>query len=635
MIYVWYDALINYITGAGFPDDPEAFARWWPADLHVIGKDIARFHTIFWPAMLWSAGLEAPRHVWVHGWLLAAGGERMSKSRGNFLDPNDFVAAFGAGRRALRRPARGPVRPRRRGVLGLVRAPLQRRPRQRLRQPRQPHGVDDQPLPRWRATGAPSASDVAAGGGLGERRCGPTRSGSKAACCTRPWPSSGQFVGGANKVVDAEQPWALAKAWKAGDEDGRRAAPRRPRRPARGVPARRAGRRAVHARDRAARAGPARLRLRLRPGRQRRAADPRRAGLGCHGGAGADHARSRSSRGSNGPPRPETAACAERRLTPRRGIPGHHVRRTDRRLETRSRWPRLAAGGPRPPVSPSPVHAGAPDRQPLPPQRRPLRGRRRPGRRRGRGWPASSGSSSRAGTSPRPSARSTASSGSPGSTPPSGVHPHDAAKVDDAGWARDRRLGRRPAGRGDRRDRPRLRPGVQPDRRTSSTNLRRNLALALETGKPAILHCRSADRAARRPGRAGRGAAAAGVGGPAWAAPSATGRRRSSTRSPGPLDYARRVIELGLAVSFSGLVFRSGEEASAEVGRPRPGSSACWSRPIRRSSRRPARHARATNPSGSASQRRGLAERSGHDQLEMPSGRPRRGLRPDVPEPLG
>ena len=94
-IYVWYDALINYITGAGFPDDPEAFARWWPADLHVIGKDIARFHTIFWPAMLWSAGLEPPRQVWVHGWLLAAGGERMSKSRGNFLDPDDFVAAFG------------------------------------------------------------------------------------------------------------------------------------------------------------------------------------------------------------------------------------------------------------------------------------------------------------------------------------------------------------------------------------------------------------------------------------------------------------------------------------------------------------------------------------------------------------
>jgi methionyl-tRNA synthetase len=93
-IYVWYDALINYITGAGFPDDPESFARWWPADLHVIGKDIARFHTIYWPAMLWSAGLEAPRKVWVHGWLLVQG-ERMSKTRGNFLDPNAVVAALG------------------------------------------------------------------------------------------------------------------------------------------------------------------------------------------------------------------------------------------------------------------------------------------------------------------------------------------------------------------------------------------------------------------------------------------------------------------------------------------------------------------------------------------------------------
>ncbi|MET1231235.1 MAG: methionine--tRNA ligase [Candidatus Limnocylindrales bacterium] len=93
-IYVWYDALINYITGAGFPADMPAFERWWPADLHVIGKDIARFHTIYWPAMLWSAGLEAPRRVWVHGWLLVQG-ERMSKSRGNFFDPNAMVDALG------------------------------------------------------------------------------------------------------------------------------------------------------------------------------------------------------------------------------------------------------------------------------------------------------------------------------------------------------------------------------------------------------------------------------------------------------------------------------------------------------------------------------------------------------------
>ncbi len=94
-IYVWVDALINYVTGAGFPDDLDTFHHWWPADLHVIGKDIARFHTIYWPAMLWSAGIDAPRHVWVHGFMHVQG-ERMSKSRGNFFDPNAMVNAFGA-----------------------------------------------------------------------------------------------------------------------------------------------------------------------------------------------------------------------------------------------------------------------------------------------------------------------------------------------------------------------------------------------------------------------------------------------------------------------------------------------------------------------------------------------------------
>lgn len=94
-VYVWFDALINYITGAGFPDDLQAFARWWPCDLHIIGKDINRLHTIMWPAMLMSAGIELPRKVWVHGWLLVQG-ERMSKSGGNFLDPVDMVASLGS-----------------------------------------------------------------------------------------------------------------------------------------------------------------------------------------------------------------------------------------------------------------------------------------------------------------------------------------------------------------------------------------------------------------------------------------------------------------------------------------------------------------------------------------------------------
>ena len=94
-VYVWPDALTNYVTGAGFPDDPDSFAKWWPADLHVIGKDINRLHTIMWPAMLMSADLPLPRRVWVHGWLLAQG-ERMSKSLGNFLDPVDVVRTLGA-----------------------------------------------------------------------------------------------------------------------------------------------------------------------------------------------------------------------------------------------------------------------------------------------------------------------------------------------------------------------------------------------------------------------------------------------------------------------------------------------------------------------------------------------------------
>jgi methionyl-tRNA synthetase len=93
-VYVWFDALINYVTGTGFPEDTSGFEKWWPVDLHVIGKDINRLHTIMWPAMLMSAGLPLPRRVWVHGWLLAQG-ERMSKSRGNFLDPIDMVAALG------------------------------------------------------------------------------------------------------------------------------------------------------------------------------------------------------------------------------------------------------------------------------------------------------------------------------------------------------------------------------------------------------------------------------------------------------------------------------------------------------------------------------------------------------------
>src|SRR4051812_6060207 len=92
--YVWFDALINYPAAAGYGTDDEKFARWWPANLHVIGKDITRFHTVIWPAMLMSAGLPLPEQVFGHGWV-NYGGQRMSKSLGTSVDPVDVVARFG------------------------------------------------------------------------------------------------------------------------------------------------------------------------------------------------------------------------------------------------------------------------------------------------------------------------------------------------------------------------------------------------------------------------------------------------------------------------------------------------------------------------------------------------------------
>ena len=95
VMYVWVDALTNYLTGVGFPDtDSAAYQRYWPANLHMIGKDIIRFHTVYWPAFLMSAGIELPRRVFAHGFLFNRG-EKMSKSVGNVVDPVDLVDAFG------------------------------------------------------------------------------------------------------------------------------------------------------------------------------------------------------------------------------------------------------------------------------------------------------------------------------------------------------------------------------------------------------------------------------------------------------------------------------------------------------------------------------------------------------------
>jgi methionyl-tRNA synthetase len=216
-IYVWYDALINYITGAGFPADMAAFERWWPADLHVIGKDIARFHTIYWPAMLWSAGLEPPRHVWIHGWLLAQG-ERMSKSRGNFFDPNAMVDALGTD-----------------GTRYVL-----------LREVAFDRDADvswDSFLRRYNADLANDFGNLVnrtvtmARRYLGGERPAPRAA--DAAPLAEGWSDTlaryqaalegcrlhdaltefAELVGGANRTVDAEQPWVLAKAAAGGDSE--------------------------------------------------------------------------------------------------------------------------------------------------------------------------------------------------------------------------------------------------------------------------------------------------------------------------------------------------------------------------------------------------------------------------------
>ncbi|MDB5588508.1 MAG: methionine--tRNA ligase [Devosia sp.] len=95
VMYVWVDALTNYITGVGFPDmDSELFKKFWPADLHVIGKDIIRFHTVYWPAFLMSAGIDVQHRVFAHGFL-TVDGQKMSKSLGNVVDPFELASEFG------------------------------------------------------------------------------------------------------------------------------------------------------------------------------------------------------------------------------------------------------------------------------------------------------------------------------------------------------------------------------------------------------------------------------------------------------------------------------------------------------------------------------------------------------------
>ena len=94
MTYVWFDALINYITALGFLDDNISFDKYWPANIHLIGKDILTTHAVYWPTMLMSAGIELPKTIFAHGWWLM-GDEKMSKSSGNVINPMDLIDDYG------------------------------------------------------------------------------------------------------------------------------------------------------------------------------------------------------------------------------------------------------------------------------------------------------------------------------------------------------------------------------------------------------------------------------------------------------------------------------------------------------------------------------------------------------------
>ena len=95
VVYVWMDALSNYITALGYPErDRRCFDRYWPADVHLVGKEIVRFHTIIWPIILMALGLPLPKQVFGHGWLVLEGG-KMSKSKGNVIDPVVLIDHYG------------------------------------------------------------------------------------------------------------------------------------------------------------------------------------------------------------------------------------------------------------------------------------------------------------------------------------------------------------------------------------------------------------------------------------------------------------------------------------------------------------------------------------------------------------
>ena len=208
-MYVWFDALLNYVTALTFAREGEDLTeRFWPASLHVMAKDILKFHAVIWPALLWAADLEPPRRMVIHGYLLM-GEKKMSKSLGNVLDPFEVIERFGAD--ALRFYCFREVSFGQDGSISTagLRGPLRDRAGQRLRQPREPHAGDDRALPRRRRPA-----------GRGRRRARPRTSKGVVGALrelldraelTQALEETWKLVRRLNRYVEETRPWELAK----------------------------------------------------------------------------------------------------------------------------------------------------------------------------------------------------------------------------------------------------------------------------------------------------------------------------------------------------------------------------------------------------------------------------------------
>ena len=207
VVYVWFDALINYASAVGFGTDEALFAKWWPADLHVVGKDITRFHTVIWPAMLMSAGLPLPRQVFGHGFM-SVDGQRMSKSLGNVVDPAEARGRLGVD--PLRLYLIKEVTYGGDGDFSWDASPgaLQRRPREQSRQPREPHrrhGREISRRPAGAGRGARTLAGVAAQA-LHDYREAMDRFALEAGAA-----AAFRIVDAANEYIAETEPWALAR----------------------------------------------------------------------------------------------------------------------------------------------------------------------------------------------------------------------------------------------------------------------------------------------------------------------------------------------------------------------------------------------------------------------------------------